>query len=107
MKYFFIRIRAISLLLAMRTAKTRFFIFEQFCWIAVTIDSRTAAANGKMRTECVKNMNGLFDTEMKEHTTKIINIDAILIINVIFICRAFAFSLLLLHARFWLSFVSK
>lgn len=31
------------------------------------MDSRTAAANGKIRTECVKNMNGLFETEMKKN----------------------------------------
>lgn len=62
MKYFFIRTNAISLLLAMSTANTKFFIFEQFVCMALVIDSRTAAFNGNIRTECVRNMNGLFET---------------------------------------------
>lgn len=66
MEYFFMRTNAINLLLAIRTAKTRFLIFEQFCWMAATIDSRTADANGSIRTECVRKMNGLFETEKSE-----------------------------------------
>lgn len=65
MEYFFIRTNAINLLFAIKTAKTRFFIFEQFCCMAETIDSRIADANGNILTECVKKMNGLFETEMK------------------------------------------
>lgn len=65
MKYFFIRTNAINLLLAMSTANTKFFIFEQFVCMALIIDSRTAAFNGSIRTECVKNMNGLFETARK------------------------------------------
>lgn len=64
-KYFFILTSAISLLLAMSTANTKFLIFEQFCWMAAMMDSRMADASGKIRTECVKNMNGLFETAMK------------------------------------------
>lgn len=30
--------------------------------MALVIDSRTAALKGNIRTECVKNMNGLFET---------------------------------------------
>ena len=34
--------------------------------MAETIDSRIADANGNIRTECVRKMNGLFETEMKK-----------------------------------------
>lgn len=33
--------------------------------MAATIDSRIADANGNIRTECVRKMNGLFETEME------------------------------------------
>lgn len=66
MKYFFIRTNAISLLLAIRTANTKFFIFEQLLWMALVIDSRTAAFNGNIRTECVRKMNVLLETDGRE-----------------------------------------
>lgn len=70
MEYFFIRTNAINLLLAINTAKTRFLILEQFCWMAATIDSRIADANGSIRTECVRKINGLFETKIEKKTRK-------------------------------------
>lgn len=34
--------------------------------MALVMVSRTVEFNGNMRTECVKKMNGLLDTEMKK-----------------------------------------
>lgn len=36
--------------------------------MALVMVSRTAEFNGNMRTECVKKMNGLFDTENEKRT---------------------------------------
>lgn len=72
-KYFFILINAINLLLAINTANTKFFIFEQLLCMALVIVSRTVALNGKIRTEWVKNIKGLLVTEIekKKQTKKI------------------------------------
>lgn len=44
--------------------------------MAFVIDSRTAECNGNIRTECVKNINGLFETKTtKEKENKKINFD--------------------------------
>lgn len=39
--------------------------------MAVIIDSRIAGANGNIRTECVKNMNGLLETAIQKHIVEI------------------------------------
>lgn len=57
------RTSATNLLLASKTAKTKFFVFEQFDWMAVMIESRMAGFSGNIRTECVRNTNGLLETE--------------------------------------------
>lgn len=64
MKYFFMRTRAINLLLAISTANTKFLIFEQLLWIALVMVSRIVDVNGNIRTECVKKIKGLLETEI-------------------------------------------
>lgn len=53
------------MLLAINTANTKFLILEQLLCMALVMVSRTAEFNGNMRTEWVKKMNGLLDTEIK------------------------------------------
>lgn len=69
MQYFFMRTNAINLLLAIRTANTKFFIFEQFVCMAEMIESRIPGLIGKILTECVRKMNGLFETEKCHNNT--------------------------------------
>lgn len=56
------RTSAISLLLAISTANTRFLILAQLLWIVLVMLSRIGALNGRMRTECVRKIKVLLDT---------------------------------------------
>lgn len=75
----------------------------------MTIDSRTADASGKILTECVKNMNGLLETEnvqISEIISCFVCFNKIVCGENRLMDRIHTL-ILLLHARFWLSFVSK
>lgn len=97
MKYFFILTKAINLFLAINTANTRFLIFEQLLCMALVIISRTVALNGNIRTECVRNMNGLFDTEIK----KIHNERYCFFIEILCLLSHHHYDILLCHLAFY------
>lgn len=62
-EYFFIRTRTISLLLAIRTAKTKSRIFEQLFWMAEVTLFRIAVLSGSTWTVFVRVVKTLFVTE--------------------------------------------
>lgn len=74
MKYFFIRTKAMRWLFIIRTAKTKFLIFEQLLCITLVIFSRTDGFSGRIRTECVMKIKGSFETERILHIRQRVSI---------------------------------